>query len=108
MPTDRKLSKSQIKKIIMSEGALGSILGRLLPGLIKVAGPMSDEGINDVVKIVKALEDADILVKGVTKTLQNDVKKGGALPILPMLLGTSGSSLIENLLSGRGMYRADK
>ena len=68
----------------------------------------SDEGINDVVKIAKALEDADILVKGVTKTLQNDVKKGGALPILRMLLGTSGSSLIGNLLSGRGMYRADK
>ena len=40
MPTDRKLSKSQIKKIIMSGGALGSILGRLLPGLIKVAGPI--------------------------------------------------------------------
>ena len=36
MSTDIKLSKAQIKKI-MSGGALGSILGRLLPGLIKVA-----------------------------------------------------------------------
>ena len=58
-----------------------------------------------MIKIVKALEDSDILVKGVTKTLQNDVKKGDALPILPMLLGTLGSSLIGNLLSGRGLYR---
>ena len=34
-----------------------------------------NEDINDMIKIVKALEDSVILVKGVTKTLQNDVKK---------------------------------
>ena len=66
----------------------------------------SNEEINDMIRIVTALEDSDILVKGVTKTLQNDVKKGGALPILPMLLGTLGSSLTGNLLSGRGMYQS--
>ena len=65
-----------------------------------------NEDINDMIKIVKALEDSVILVKGVTKTLQNDVKKGSALPILPMLLGTLGSSLIGNLLSGRGLFRS--
>ena len=43
-----------------------------------------------MVKIVKALEDSDILVKGSAETLQNDIKKGGALPILPMLLGSLG------------------
>ena len=37
LSADIKLSKSQIKKIIMSGGALGSILGRLLPKLIKPA-----------------------------------------------------------------------
>ena len=61
-----------------------------------------------MVKIVKALEDADILVKGVTKTLQNNVKKVGVLPILPTLLGTLGLLLIGNLLSGRGMYRTSQ
>ena len=35
----------------------------------------SNEEINDMIKIVKALEDSDILVKGVTKTLKNHVKK---------------------------------
>ena len=45
-----------------------------------------------MVKIVKALEDADVLMK--------------ALPILPMLLATLDSSLIDNLLTGKGMYRA--
>ena len=41
-------------------------------------------------------------MKGVTKTLKNDIKKGVALPLIPMLLGTLGVSL----LTGRGMYRA--
>ena len=58
-----------------------------------------------MVKIAKALEDADVLMKGVSEILKNDSQKGGALPILPMLLGTLGCSLIGNLLTGRGMYR---
>ena len=40
MSTDIKLSKAQIKKVIMSGGALGSILGKLLLNLIKVASPI--------------------------------------------------------------------
>ena len=62
----------------------------------------SNEEINDMTKIVKALEDSDILVKGATNTLQNDVKKGGALTILPPLLRSLGVSF----LSGSEMYRA--
>ena len=59
-----------------------------------------------MVKIVKALEDADVLMKGVSERLKNDEQKGVALIILPVLLGTLGSSLIGNLLTGRGIYRA--
>ena len=53
-------------------------------------------------KIVKALGDSDVLVKGVTETFKNDIKKGGALPLIPVLLGTLGASL----LTGKGLYRA--
>ena len=38
--TDIKLSQTQTKKMIMSGGALGSILGKLLPNLIKIASPI--------------------------------------------------------------------
>ena len=63
---------------------------------------------NDIMKIVKVLEDSDILLKGVTKTIKNETKeqKGG---FLSMLLGTLGASLLGNLLSGRageGIVRA--
>ena len=62
------------------------------------------EGI-DLRKIVQALEDSNILQKGVIKTIRNKTKeqKGG---ILTMLLGTLGAKLLENLLSGKGIVKA--
>ena len=56
-------------------------------------------------KIVQALEDSNILLKGVTKTIKNERKeqKGG---FLSMLLGTLGASLLGNLLAGKGIVRA--
>ena len=68
----------------------------------------SNEDIKDMIQVSKSLEDFDVLMKGVTKTLENDLKQGGAWPILPMLLGTLGSSLIGNLLTGKGLYRTDQ
>ena len=56
----------------------------------------SSKGLNNMTKIVKALEDFDVLMKGVTKTLKNDIKKG------TLLLGTLGASLLNE----RVMYRA--
>ena len=137
MSANIKLSKAQINKIIKSGGALGSILMRFLPKLIKLAVLLgknvlaslglsaamsatdaaiqkrmygsgtkivkfSNENLNNMTKILKALKDSDVLMKGVTKKLKSDLKNGGALPIIPMLLGTLGASL----LTGRGMYRA--
>ena len=66
---------------------------------------ISNEEMNDVIKIVQALEDPNILLKGVTKTIINETKeqKGG---FLSMLLGTLGASLLGNLLTGKGIARA--
>ena len=62
---------------------------------------ISNEEMNDIMKIVQALEDSNILLKGVTKTIKNETKeqKGG---FLSMLLGTLGASLLGNLLTGKG------
>ena len=59
------------------------------------------------INIVKSLEDSGLLLKGVTETVQNEVKeqKGG---FLSMLLGILGASLLRNLLTGWGIYRAGK
>ena len=54
----------------------------------------------DLIEIVKSLEDSDLLLKGVTEPVQNEIKeqKGG---FFSMLLGTLGASLLGNLLTGR-------
>ena len=64
---------------------------------------------NDILKIVKSLEDSGILIKGVSETIENEAKehKGG---FLSMLLSTLGASLLGDLLtknlSGRSVIRA--
>ena len=54
---------------------------------------ISNEEMNDIMKIVQALEDSNILLQGVTKTIKNETKdqKGGFLSIL---LGTLGAILL--------------
>ena len=66
---------------------------------------ISNEEMNDILKIVQALENSNILQKGVPKTIKNETKeqKGG---FLNMLLGTLGASLLGNLLTGKGIVRA--
>ena len=67
---------------------------------------ISNEEMNDIMKIIQAHEDSDILLKGVTKTIKNETKeqKEG---FLSMLLGTFEASLLGNLLTGKGILRAD-
>ena len=68
---------------------------------------ISNNEMEDIIKTVKSLKDSGLLLKGVTETVQNKVKeqKGG---FLSMLLGTLGASLLGNLLTGKGIYRAGK
>ena len=65
---------------------------------------ISNEEMNDIMKIVQVLEDQNILLKGVSKKIKSETKKqsGG---FLSMLLGTSGASLLGNLLTGKGFVR---
>ena len=66
---------------------------------------ISNDEIEDVIKIAKSFEDSRILLKGVSETTQNEAKgeKGG---FLSMLLGTLGPSLLGIILAGKGVIRA--
>ena len=66
---------------------------------------ISNKDIEDLIKIVKSLEDFVLLLKGVTESAQNEVKekKGGSLS---SWLGTLGASLLGSLLAGKGINRA--
>ena len=116
MPTDIKLSKAQISKIIQSRGSFGSWLENLckkaltnaaiplardnLPELVsnltsnaiskfhrKISGKgavragkgftlfISNENMNDIIKIIKSLEDSVVLIDGVTETVKHEIEK---------------------------------
>ena len=67
---------------------------------------IEQEDMNDIIRIIKALENSGILLKGVSKAIKNETKeqKGG---FLSMLLGTLGASFLGNLLTGgKGIMRA--
>ena len=131
--TDIRLSKAQLKKIIQSGEFLGKLLSKLAGPLMKVTLPLGknvlaplgltaamlkkihgsgvqliieQEDVNDIMQIIKALENSGILLKGVSKTIKVETKeqRGG---FLSMLLGTLGASLLGNLLTGgKGIVRA--
>ena len=70
---------------------------------------ISNDDMQDLLKIIKSLEDSCILLNGITETVKNEVKeqKGG---FLAMPLGILGASLLCDLLtkklSSRGVIRA--
>ena len=59
---------------------------------------ISNDEMDDLLKIVKSLEDSNVLLKGVSETIQHEAKeqRGG---FLSMLLGTLGASLLGEILS---------
>ena len=65
---------------------------------------ISNEVLNEAMKIAEAFGDSNILLKGVTKTVKNE-KKNKKEGFLSILLGTLGASLLGNLLAGKGIVR---
>ena len=68
---------------------------------------ISNNEIEDIIKIVKSFKDSGLLLKEVTETVQNEVKeqRGG---FLNMLLGTLGASLLGNFLTDQRVNRIEK
>ena len=91
----------------------GSIKKKMLgSGATKCVGTttliISNNEMNDIIKIVKSLADSAVLLKGVSETIKHEAKeqRGG---FLSMLLGTLGAALLGNLLTGgKGVIRADE
>ena len=75
----------------------GSIQKKIRGSGVKLI--IEQEDMKDIMKIIKALENSGILLKGVSKTSKNETK-GQRDGFLSMLLGTLGASLLGNLSTG--------
>ena len=64
-----------------------------------------NEEMNDIMKIVKSLEESSLLINGVSRTIKNEAKQEKG-EFFSMLLDTLGASLSENLLTGKGKNTA--
>ena len=59
---------------------------------------ISNKEMDDIIKIIKSLEESGLLIKGVSKTIKSEAKeqKSG-------FLGTLGANLLGNLLTEKGV-----
>ena len=129
LSTDIKLSKTHLPKMIKS--AIKPLAKSVLVPLgLTAAVSAADAGVHkkilgsghnnttliisnnemdDILKIIKSLEDSGVLLKGVSETIQNEAKEKRGV-FLSMLLGTFGASLLGDILlkglSGKGVIRA--
>ena len=75
---------------------------------------ISNEDMNDIIKIIKSSEDSSVLIDGVTETVKDEIKKqaGGFLgallaPLAVSLLQLVISSVVKGI-NGRGVRRAER
>ena len=61
---------------------------------------ISNEEMNDIMKIARSLEESGLLIKDVSETIKNKAKEEKGR-FLGMLLGTLDTSLLGNLLTGK-------
>ena len=116
MPFIRNVPKSVAKSILIPLGSIvaaaaatatDAAIHKKLFGSGVTTLVISNEEMNNTMKMVKLLEESGLLIKGISKTIKNKAKeqKGG---FLGMLLGTLEASLLGNLLTGKVLNSASK
>ena len=98
------LAKNVLARLGLTAAIDGSIQKEIHGSGVKLIN--EQESMNNIMKIIEALENSGILLKGVTKTIENETKEQRE-GFLGMLLGNLGASLLGNLLTGgKGIVRA--
>ena len=102
-----RLSKSALIPLWLSAGMSteNAAVQKKIYGWGTTALTISNEEIDDKMKIVKLLEESGLLIKWISKTIKNKAKerKGG---FFPMLLQTLVASILGNALTGKGVMIA--
>ena len=98
---------TKVLPVLVLSAAVSSIDGAIqkkIHGSGTTTLVISNKELGDVLKINQALENSGVLLKGISKTINNDIKEQNGNG-LGMILGTLGASFLGSLLSGKKMYR---
>ena len=118
LPLMKSVIKPLAKSVLISLGLTAAAAAAADAGIHKkILGSghnnttliISNDEMDDILKIVKSLENSGLLLKGVSETIQHEAKeqRGG---FLSMLFGALGASLLgdvlSKVLSGKGVIRS--
>ena len=110
LPLIKNVIKPLAKSVLIALGltaaasAADAGIHKKILGSGKTTLIISNEDMNNITKIIQALEDSCILLKGVTKTIKNETKEQKVV-VLSMLLNTLGATFLGNLLAVKGIVR---
>ena len=105
----KPLAKSGLIPLGLTAAAAASATHEKMLGSGMTTLIISNEEMNDIMKIIKSLEQSGLLIKGISKTIKNEAKEQKGR-FLGMLLVTLGVNLLGDLLTsqGQGKIRAGK
>ena len=93
--------------LLAGMSAADAVIQKKVYGSSTTALISSSEEMEDIMKIVKSLEESGLLIKGIRETIINKAKEQ-KVRFLSMLLGTLAASILGNALAGRGVIRANE
>ena len=101
------LAKSVLTPLALTAAALAADTGihRKILGSETKTLIISNDEMEDIMKIIKSLEDSSLILKGVSETIQNEAKEQKA-GFLSILLGKLGANFLGNMLAGKGIQKA--
>ena len=101
------LVKSLLIPLVLSSGmsAVDAAIQKKVYGSVTTALIISNKEMEDVMKIVNSLEEPGLLIKRISETIKNKVKKQRS-GLLSILLRTLVASMLGSTLAGKGVIRA--
>ena len=113
MPLIGNVLKPLAQSVLMPLGLTAAASATLVAIYKKMFGSgfarliISNEKMNNIMKIVKPLEKSGLLIKCISETIKNEAKEKKRW-FLGVLLGTLGGNLFGNFLTGKGTIRVGK
>ena len=103
----KTLTKSVFVPLILTTAASATdaAIQKKISGSCTTTLVFLNEDLNDVMKTAKPLIKSGLIIKGVSETVENEVKEQKVL-FLGILVATLGASLLGNMLAGKGVIRA--